>query len=221
MGGSSGTFGQYLSKYNIEMQSTSACTLSIFVNYNSTTRFLKIKARAAKVDTFSNAHLRYAIAENNIYTHWGGPPPVPVLDSIQNVVRRMLPDYNGIVIPDTLQTGHIFADSQTCTLPPEWDDENCYVVVFVQRDDSPKPVLRSAKSKLFPGWTFGDANGDRVVDIGDVVYLITYLYRGGPPPKIMAAGDANADCTLDIGDVVYLITYLYRGGPVPKMGCAW
>jgi len=28
----------------------------------------------------------------------------------------------------------------------------------------------------------GDVNGDGIVDIGDVVYMISYLYRNGPPP---------------------------------------
>ncbi len=221
MGGTSSTFDNYLTSYDMEMDSASACTLVVFVKYDSTTRFLKVKTKTAKVDAFTNAHLRYAIAENNIYTHWGGPPPIPVLDSVQNVVRKMLPDYNGLAIPYTLQTEHSFVDSQTCTLPPDWNDKNCYVAVFVQNDDSPYPVFRSAKSGLFPTWMFGDANRDKIVDIGDVMYLIGYLFKSGPLPKPLAAGDANGDCIVDIGDVMYLIGYLFKAGPIPKMGCAW
>jgi hypothetical protein len=63
----------------------------------------------------------------------------------------------------------------------------------------------------------GDANGDGIIDVGDVVYLITYLYRGGPEPNPPAVGDVNCDGTVDLGDVVYLISYLYKGGPLP--GC--
>ena len=63
----------------------------------------------------------------------------------------------------------------------------------------------------------GDANGDAVVDVGDVVYLINYLYKSGPPPVLLVAGDTNCDGIVDIGDVVYLINYLYRGGDPP--GC--
>jgi hypothetical protein len=29
----------------------------------------------------------------------------------------------------------------------------------------------------------GDVNGDGIVNLGDVVYMISYLYRGGPPPN--------------------------------------
>ncbi len=64
----------------------------------------------------------------------------------------------------------------------------------------------------------GDANGDGVVDLGDVVFLINYLYRGGPAPDPEEAGDCNLDGEVDLGDVVYLINYLYRGGPPPCSG---
>jgi hypothetical protein len=63
----------------------------------------------------------------------------------------------------------------------------------------------------------GDANKDGVVDVGDVVYLINYLYRSGPlPMPILHAGDANCDQVVDVGDVVYVINYLFKGGPAPS-----
>ena len=63
----------------------------------------------------------------------------------------------------------------------------------------------------------GDVNGDGIINIGDVVYLILYLYRGGDPPVPLEAGDANCDGIVNIADVVYLVNYLYRGGDPP--GC--
>lgn len=63
----------------------------------------------------------------------------------------------------------------------------------------------------------GDANGDGVVNVADVVYLVNYLYRGGDPPIPMEAGDANCDGIVNVADVVYLVNYLYRGGDPP--GC--
>jgi bacillopeptidase F len=66
----------------------------------------------------------------------------------------------------------------------------------------------------------GDGNGDGVVDLADVVYLINYLYRSGPAPDPLAAGDSNGDCIVEMGDLVYLINYLYDGGPAPQQGCA-
>lgn len=64
---------------------------------------------------------------------------------------------------------------------------------------------------------YGDVNADGKVDIGDVVYLISYLYRNGPGPHPLWIGDCNCGGIVTLGDVVYLISYLYRGGPPP--GC--
>jgi len=66
----------------------------------------------------------------------------------------------------------------------------------------------------------GDANGDQMVGLLDLVFLVTYLYQGGGSPVPMANGDVNADCVLDLTDVVYLINYLLRAGPPPLVGCA-
>ena len=65
----------------------------------------------------------------------------------------------------------------------------------------------------------GDANRDDIINVGDVVYLVTYLYRGGPAPDPICVGDANSDDIVNVGDVVYLVTYLYRGGPPPVDDC--
>jgi hypothetical protein len=61
----------------------------------------------------------------------------------------------------------------------------------------------------------GDANADRVVNVGDVVYLVNYLYKGGPEPCPIEAGDVNCDGIVNVGDVVFLVNYLYKGGPPP------
>jgi len=61
----------------------------------------------------------------------------------------------------------------------------------------------------------GDANGDGVINSADVVYLINYLFIGGPAPIPPEAGDANCDGVINSADVSYLINYLFIGGPPP------
>jgi hypothetical protein len=63
----------------------------------------------------------------------------------------------------------------------------------------------------------GDVNGDGVVNSADVVYLINYLFKGGPPPDPWWVGDANCDGVVNSADVVYLINYLFKRGTPP--GC--
>lgn len=61
----------------------------------------------------------------------------------------------------------------------------------------------------------GNANGDDRINVGDAVYIITYIFREGPAPPCEAAADANADGKINIGDAVYIITYIFREGPAP------
>ena len=61
----------------------------------------------------------------------------------------------------------------------------------------------------------GDANGNGLIELGDIVYLINYLYKNGPAPVPLLSGDANCSGEVELGDVVYLISYLYKGGPPP------
>jgi hypothetical protein len=66
-----------------------------------------------------------------------------------------------------------------------------------------------------PEFAHGDANGDKIVDVGDIVFLVNFLYKGDAPPNPWEAGDANCDGEVDLGDVVYLVNYLYKGGNPP------
>jgi hypothetical protein len=61
----------------------------------------------------------------------------------------------------------------------------------------------------------GDVTQDGSVDVADVVYLINYLFVGGPAPYPINVADVNSDGVVDISDVVYLINYLFIGGPAP------
>ena len=69
--------------------------------------------------------------------------------------------------------------------------------------------------EVISSYMHGDANGDQIIDLGDVVYLVNYLYKGGPEPIPLEAGDANCDGEVDLEDIVYLINYLYKDGPAP------
>jgi hypothetical protein len=64
--------------------------------------------------------------------------------------------------------------------------------------------------------TIGDADGSGGVDIDDVVYLIAYIFTGGPAPVTsLCCGDADGSGGIDIDDVVYVVAYIFTGGPEP------
>jgi hypothetical protein len=57
----------------------------------------------------------------------------------------------------------------------------------------------------------GDANGNGMANIGDVIYLVTYLKGSGSIYCSLCSGDANNNGSVNIADVLYLVNYL-KGG---------
>ncbi len=70
-------------------------------------------------------------------------------------------------------------------------------------------------------WKVGDANGDDTYSISDAIYVISYVFSGGPSPMPHAIGSGDLDCTgaVDISDAVYIINYIFAGGPPPAPSC--
>ena len=101
--------------------------------------------------------------------------------------------------------------------------QSSHFTVKVSSTGQPSPTseMASASLKIRSGYVYsasvlhGDANADGVISLGDVVYLNSYLYSGGPPPIPFESGDVNCDRTITLGDLVYLISYLYKGGLPP------
>ncbi len=67
-----------------------------------------------------------------------------------------------------------------------------------------------------PGYTVGDANGDGIIDVTDAIYVLNYLFKGGPAPDPLEAGDANCDSIVDVTDAIFILNYLFKGGPEPN-----
>lgn|GEM_PF-2573727 len=61
----------------------------------------------------------------------------------------------------------------------------------------------------------GDVNGNGVVNMLDVSYLVTFLYKDGPAAIPAVAGDVDGSFNVSILDVSYLTLYLYRDGDKP------
>jgi len=90
---------------------------------------------------------------------------------------------------------------------------------FVERDTVYNRVLDFLGVST-ASLTWGDANNDGLVNVGDVVFIINYIFRDGAAPNPLKVGDANGNCSIDVGDAVYLINFIFRDGPAPLEGCA-
>jgi hypothetical protein len=69
--------------------------------------------------------------------------------------------------------------------------------------------------RIKPQYFCGDVNGDEMVNVADAVFIINYVFKGGPAPEPIESGDVNCDLEGNIGDAVYLINYVFNGGPEP------
>jgi hypothetical protein len=61
----------------------------------------------------------------------------------------------------------------------------------------------------------GDASGDRVVDIVDLVVLVNYVVFGSPIPTGSNCTELTGDGVIDILDIICLLNYVVFGNPIP------
>ncbi len=72
-------------------------------------------------------------------------------------------------------------------------------------------------------FTRGDANYNLSVDIADAIFMLGFLFSGGPAPVCPDSADANDDGSLNIGDSIYILGFLFANGatlpyPFPGLG---
>jgi hypothetical protein len=107
----------------------------------------------------------------------------------------------------------------------QYSEESHHCVQLTVRPDSLRFEMIRSDGSMGDAVTYqaqqkvsicGDANGDGMMDIGDAIFVINYVGRGGQAPRPPWVGDANCDWSVDLGDVVYLLNYLFKGGPEPS-----
>ncbi len=116
---------------------------------------------------------------------------------------------------DTLDPGEIDTIEVFSEIPYDAVMNSTDVLKLVSTSLSNPMVKDSALFSLTVKYLRGNVNGDTSISVSDVVYLISYLFRGGPAPQYYDCGDVNCDGQVSVSDVVYLISYLFKSGPAP------
>lgn len=63
----------------------------------------------------------------------------------------------------------------------------------------------------------GDLNFSGHIDISDLVYMVDYVFTGGPAPvPVLNSGDFVCDDGIDISDLVGLVDFMFSGGNPPS-----
>jgi agmatine/peptidylarginine deiminase len=78
------------------------------------------------------------------------------------------------------------------------------------------PYYSTEQAVTVTVYVCGDANGDSEVNVADAVYVINYVFKGGPAPAPEISGDSNNDGDVNIADGVFVINYVFKGGHPPE-----
>jgi V8-like Glu-specific endopeptidase len=98
-------------------------------------------------------------------------------------------------------------------------DSGLHSTIVQVNSNDPDDALIEIPISLFvvivPEIACGDVDNDGVgPDIVDLIYLVMFMFQGGPPPPDFNAVDVNGDSVgPDIVDLIYLVTFMFQGGP--------
>ncbi|MCC6962934.1 MAG: dockerin type I repeat-containing protein, partial [candidate division Zixibacteria bacterium] len=103
---------------------------------------------------------------------------------------------------------------------PDWRSQGDSAVILIDSDlDGQFEDSVRVANLNEPLYRCGDADASGAVTISDAVFLINYIFAGGPGPVVVMAGDADCSGLITISDAVYLINYIFAGGPAPCAAC--
>ncbi|PKK83876.1 MAG: hypothetical protein CVT49_06390 [candidate division Zixibacteria bacterium HGW-Zixibacteria-1] len=108
--------------------------------------------------------------------------------------------------------GGVSLDSLTGIIEGSCDQAGTFAC-DIQVHDSGIPIQTDLKHySIKIGYICGDVNGDHLVNILDVTYLVSFLYKGGSEPQNTMAADVDGSGAVNLLDVTRMIAYLYKSG---------
>jgi thiol-disulfide isomerase/thioredoxin len=122
------------------LRANSSLDVSLAVTYEEFDRTGTVTAKIKNTSVASQSGtLHFVIVESHIAYAWQD------MDSLQYVMRDMLPDANGEAV--TIAAGDSVTKSRNFSLPGAWNDDNCDIVVFVQASNK---AIYQATASLNP-----------------------------------------------------------------------
>lgn len=161
----------------------------------------------------------------------GGSTPAPLAPSptpyriCRFTLRRIMPS----AVLDTLQDRSLtcFAALSNCSF------SNPVGQLIGIRDTSycaNPPVCDSFYSDTYDANTYlsgtltigpscggrGDVNATGTINSADIIYLVNFVFKGGPQPTCPgASGDVECSGFITASDIIYLVNFVFKGGPPP------
>ncbi|MDH3890701.1 MAG: HYR domain-containing protein [candidate division Zixibacteria bacterium] len=98
------------------------------------------------------------------------------------------------------------------------DVDNCPQTPNANQSDTDNDGVGDACCCLHRG-DIDHQGGASPIDISDLVWMVDYMFSGGPAPgcPIESDVDAGGGSSVDISDLVYLVDFMFSGGPPPPV----
>src|SRR4030066_154661 len=99
---------------------------------------------------------------------------------------------------------------------PDTTQAGVYNVRFMASDgglnDTPMVQITGANCTA----KAGDTNANNQINLGDIVYLVNFVFKGGAAPSPVCRGDANGSGgALSLPDIIYLVNFVFKGTAAP------
>ena len=115
-------------------------------------------------------------------------------------------------LPVTMTTiGGILRATPCCWFNGSLDDVRVYN--FALTEAQVQAIFSGETDEPF--FRRGDANASGDLNITDGVFVLNYLFIGGPTPTCLDAADSDDNGQLNITDGVRILNFLFLGGPEP------
>jgi len=132
-------------------------------------------------------------------------------------------DQNGggiILTAENLPANANFFDSGngagSFNFSPDTTQSGVYNVRFVASDGELKDTLMVQITVANCTAKAGDANANSLVNLGDIVYLVNFIFKGGPAPSPICRGDVNGSGGAPaLPDIIYLVNFVFKGAAAP------
>jgi hypothetical protein len=61
----------------------------------------------------------------------------------------------------------------------------------------------------------GDTNADGLFTSSDIIYLVNYVFKSGPPTVVPGHADVNCSGTVTSADIIQLVNFIFKSGVPP------
>ena len=137
--------------------------------------------------------------------------PQSMLDTLQDRKTRIFIDHNSTSFstPNGTTIGRL--SDTNCVNPP-----SCTQIDTVFYTDTTAFLFVDGVRQFGPGCTRGDVNANGTINSADIIYLVNFVFKGGPVPQCNPnTGDDNCNLVVNSADIIYLVNYVFKGGPPP------